>query len=45
MRDEREEAVLDFVPLAGARKQMADGYRKVQFVGEVLELELSKPDG
>jgi len=28
LRDEREQAVLDFVPLAGSRRQMTDGDRQ-----------------
>jgi hypothetical protein len=38
--NEREEPVLDLVPLAGARRQMADGDGKFEFVGKLLKLDL-----
>ncbi len=34
--DEREQAVLDLVPLAGPRRQMTDGDRESDFVDEAL---------
>ena len=36
LADVREEAVLDLVPLAGARRQVVDGDVDVEFVGELL---------
>src|SRR5882672_9124866 len=37
-RDEREHAMLDLVPLARARREVADVDRKVKFVGKALKL-------
>ena len=42
--DEREEAMLDLVPFAGAGRQMADGDGDIEFVGQGLQLALSQPD-
>ena len=42
--DEREEAMLDLVPLAGAGRQMADRDGDVEFVGQALQLALPQPD-
>jgi hypothetical protein len=42
--DEREQAMLDLVPFAGARRQMADRDRNAEFVGQVLQLALPKAD-
>src|SRR6266568_6316523 len=39
-RDEREEAVLDLVPLARARREVADTDRHAELVGDSLELVL-----
>src|ERR1700754_4977254 len=39
-RDEREQPVLDLVPLAGARRKVADVDREVEFIGELLKLGL-----
>jgi hypothetical protein len=36
--DEREEPVLDFVPLTGAWRQMADGDGKFEFIGKLQAL-------
>jgi hypothetical protein len=40
LRDEREEAVLDLVPLARTRRQVTHGDGEAQLVGEALQLEL-----
>ena len=40
--DEREQAMLDPVPLAGARRQMTDRDGNAEFVGQVLQLALPK---
>ena len=37
-RDERKQSVLDLVPLAGARRQVADVDRDVDLVGDALKL-------
>src|ERR1700736_5313014 len=41
--NEREEAVLDLVPLAGAGRQMADGDGEIEFVRELLQFHLPQP--
>ena len=41
-RDERKQSVLNLVPLAGARREMADVNRHVELVGESLELDLPR---
>src|ERR1035437_208387 len=41
--DEREEAMLDLVPLAGAGRQVTDGDRDIEFVGQLLQLQLPQP--
>ena len=41
--DEREEPVLNLVPLAGARRQMAYLNRKAQFLGQLLQFHLPQP--
>src|SRR5688500_20279791 len=38
--DEREEAVLDLVPFAGAWREMTDGDVDIEFVGESLKFDL-----
>ena len=40
LADEREQAVLDLVPLAGAWRQMMDGDGDADFVGQRLQLAL-----
>ena len=40
LADEREEAMLDLVPLAGAGREVADGDRQPALVGEPLQLGL-----
>ena len=40
MADEAEQAVLDFVPLRGAAREVADHDLKAGLVGERLQLEL-----
>jgi hypothetical protein len=40
LADEGEEAVLDFVPLAGARRQMVDVDPKPDLVGQLLQFPL-----
>ena len=41
--DEGEQAVLDAVPFAGAGRQMADGDRHPEFVGQHLQFALPQP--
>src|SRR3981189_1750073 len=41
--DEREQAVLDLVPLAGAGRQMVDGDLDAELVGQCLQLALPQP--
>jgi hypothetical protein len=43
LRDEREEAVFDLVPLARARRQVTHGDREPEFVHQSLQLELPEP--
>lgn len=43
-RDEREESVLDFVPFAGARREVADRQGEAGGVGQCLEFDLSQPE-
>ena len=38
--DEREQTMLDLVPLARARREVAHGDRKAEFVGEPLQFDL-----
>ena len=38
-RDEREQTVLNFVPFAGARRQVTDRDRQLEFVSQVLKLD------
>src|SRR4249920_75654 len=38
--DEREEAVLDLVPLAGTRRQVADSNNEIEFISELLQFHL-----
>src|SRR3990172_3544088 len=40
LADEREEAMLDLVPLAGSGREVADGDRQPALVGEPLQLGL-----
>ena len=42
-RDEREQAVLDFVPLRGAGREVADLDLELGLVGELLQLHLPQP--
>src|SRR4051794_9110134 len=42
-RDEREQPVLDLVPLRGARRQMVHGDLDAEFVGKTLQLTLPQP--
>src|SRR5665213_4143160 len=42
-RDRREEPVLDLVPLARARREVADGYREPGAASERSELALPEP--
>ena len=39
--DEREQAMLDLVPLAGAGRQVADRDGEAEFVGQLLQLDAS----
>jgi len=41
--DEREEAMLDLVPLAGARQEMTHRHRPSHFVGQLLQLPFPPP--
>ncbi len=41
--DEGEEAMLDLVPFAGAWRQVTDGDRDIEFVGQLLQLQLPQP--
>lgn len=43
LRDEREQAVLDLVSFAGARRQMTDGDGQAEFVGESLKFAFPQP--
>src|SRR5512135_3182125 len=43
-RDVREEPVLDLVPLARARREVADGDLQTRLVGEALQFHLPEPD-
>ena len=43
LRDEREQPVLDLVPLAGAGRQMTDGDGHAEFVGQRLQFALPQP--
>src|SRR5512142_2134659 len=43
-RDVREQPVLDLVPLARARREVADGDLQARLVGEALEFHLPEPD-
>src|SRR6202040_4111565 len=43
LTDEREQAVLDLVPLAGAWRKVADGDVDAELVGQALELALPQP--
>src|ERR1700694_556562 len=44
LADEGEESVLDFVPLAGARRQMVDIDPEAGLVGKLLQLALPQTD-
>jgi hypothetical protein len=39
--NEREQPVFDFVPFAGAWREMANRDRQTQFIGEILQFALS----
>src|SRR5436190_270548 len=41
--NEREQAVLDLVPLAGSRRKVTDGDLDADLVGEALQLALPQP--
>src|SRR5580700_6677968 len=43
LADEGEEAVLDLVPLAGARRQVADRDVEAELVGQILEFAFPQP--
>jgi hypothetical protein len=43
-RDEREEALFDLVPFAGAGRQVQDDDGQGQFVGKLLQFDLPKAD-
>src|SRR5712691_9746441 len=43
LADEGEEAVLDFVPLAGARRQVADHDVEAELVSQLLQLAFPQP--
>ena len=38
--DEGKQAMLDLVPFAGAGRQVTDGDRDIEFVGQLLQLQL-----
>src|SRR5215467_5403684 len=38
-RDEREQTVLNFVPFAGARRQVTDRDGQLEFISQVLKLD------
>src|SRR5207245_2597475 len=40
---EAEQAMLNFVPLAGSRREVADADREPELVGELLQLDLPQP--
>jgi hypothetical protein len=42
-REEGEQAVLDLIPLAGSRREMADRDLQPGFVGQFLQLPLPQP--
>jgi len=44
LRDEAEEAMFNFVPLAGAWRQVAYGDNQSSLIGQLLQLRLPKPD-
>ena len=44
LADEGEEAVLDFVPLAGARWQVADHNVEAELIGQFLQFAFPQPD-
>src|ERR1700716_549041 len=44
LTDEGEKAVLDFVPLAGAGRQVADHDVEAEFVGQLLQFAFPQPD-
>jgi hypothetical protein len=44
LADEGEEPVLNFVPLAGAGRQVADDDVDAEFVGQFLKLAFPQPD-
>ena len=44
LADEGEEAVLNFVPLAGAGRQVADHDVDAEFVGQFLKFAYPQPD-
>ena len=43
LRDETEQAMFDLVPLAGARREMADRERRSQLIGQGLQRHLPQP--
>src|SRR3712207_7567213 len=43
LRDEGEQPVLDLVPFAGARREVADAERQARLVGQPLQLPLPQP--
>src|SRR6266480_6146962 len=44
LRDEREQAMLNLVPFAGAGRKVTDGDRDADLVGEALQLALPQPN-
>src|ERR1700738_1924445 len=44
LTDEGEKAALDFVPLAGAWRQVADHDVEAEFVGQLLQFAFRQPD-
>src|SRR5262245_40664659 len=42
--DKREEPMLNLVPLAGAWRQMANGNRQFEFIGELLQFDFPEPE-
>ena len=43
LRNKREQAVLDLIPLAGSRRKVADRGLQPRFVGQFLQLQFPQP--
>ena len=43
LADEREQPMLDLVPFAGARRQVAHGNRQAEFIGQFLQFQFPQP--